>query len=50
MKTYTLTEDLVQAIVNLLGEMPAKHSRNVLNGLEAQCKVQEQQPEVKVVE
>lgn len=37
MNTYALPDQLVQAVVDLLNEMPARASRGVLNALEAEC-------------
>lgn len=35
--TYTLSEKLLQAIVNALGDMPARITRPLLNAIEAEC-------------
>lgn len=35
--TYALPQKLVQAVVDLLNELPARASRPLLNGIEAEC-------------
>ena len=42
MNSYNIPQELLQAIVSLLGEMPARVSRHVLNAVEAECVRQDQ--------
>jgi hypothetical protein len=39
--SYTLSQPLMQAIVGLLGSMPAHQSRGVLNAIEHECTQQD---------
>lgn len=43
MTTYNIPQDLLQAAVSLLNEMPAMKSRYVLNAIEQTCQQQDQQ-------
>lgn len=40
--TYRLSVQLLQAIVMILGELPARQVRTVLSGIEAECQRQEE--------
>lgn len=42
MNTYTLSENLMQAVVSTLNEMPAARVRGLLNAIEAECVQQDQ--------
>lgn len=39
-KEYTISADLLQAVVSLLGEQPARISRNILNSIEYMVNIQ----------
>lgn len=39
--TYTLPENIMQAIVGTLNQMPAMQSRAILNAIEAECAKQD---------
>lgn len=39
--TYTITENLLQAIAGTLNQIPAGQSRHLLNAIEAECKRQD---------
>lgn len=41
--TYTIPENLLQAIVGTLNQMPAAQSRAILNALEAECARQDKE-------
>jgi hypothetical protein len=41
-RRYSLPEPMVQAIVNVLNELPAGHVRPLLNAIEAECLQQDQ--------
>lgn len=41
MTTYIIPESLLQGLVNLLQELPARVSRTLLNDLEAECQRQD---------
>lgn len=45
-KTYTIPADLLQAIVNVLNEQPAKVTRSMLNAVEHFCGEQDKAAEV----
>jgi hypothetical protein len=39
--TYTLPDNILQATVQLLNQLPAAQSRHLLNAIEAECKRQD---------
>lgn len=42
-RRYSLPEPLLQAVVNVLNDLPARVSRPLLNGIEVECAAQDAQ-------
>lgn len=50
MKSYNMPENLMQDIVVLIGSMPARQVRGVLNAIESVCSQQDSESEEKAAD